>query len=386
MENFQFCVPTNVFFGKGQIEQLPEVMKEYGKNVLLVYGGGSIKRLGIYDKILSLLPESNIIELEGIARNPRIDKVREGARLCEENQVDVILAVGGGSVLDSAKAIAVSAAMKLDAWKIISEHLDITAALPIVAVPTVAATGSETDSGAVISNPETNEKLSFMSPLVFPKAAILDPTYTFSIPASQTAAGSADILSHLMEQYFVAENTMMSDLLVESVMKTVIHYTPIALREPDNYEARAQLLWASNIADNATLCNGNRLHAFGVHGMEHEFSAFYDMTHGVGLSILTPRWMRHVLSEQTAPRFAHFAKAVWGVEDMNDNFATAREGIKRLEDFLKSLGIPMTLGELGINDRDFEAMAKHAVEHEWLAYAWVPLTEQDVISIYRNCL
>lgn len=386
MENFQFCIPTKVMFGKGQIENLPEVMNDYGRNVLPVYGGGSIKRLGIYDKIKSLLPDRNITDLSGVARNPRIDKVREGAALCSKNSVDVILAVGGGSVIDSSKAIAASVAMNMDAWEIITKHTTITKTLPIIAVPTVAATGSETDAGAVISNPDTHEKLSLSSPLLFPRVSILDPTYTFTVPAKQTAAGSADILSHLMEQYFVTDNTFMGDLLVESVMKTVIHYAPIAMREPDNYEARGQLLWASNIADNATLCNGNKLCAFGVHGMEHELSAFYDVTHGIGLAILTPRWMHHVLSDKTVKRFAHFAEAVFGVKNSGDDYAVAREGISRLEKFFDSLGIPSSLTQLGIDDRDFEKMAKQAVQNGWLSYAWVPLNEQDVVSIYRDSL
>lgn len=238
MENFQFCVPTNVYFGKDQIKNLPNIINQYGHRVLLVYGG-SIKRQGIYDRIHDLLADCQLTELSGVVGNPHVDKVREGVMLCKDNDIDVLLAVGGGSVIDSAKAIAVSAAMDVEPWKMISKHIEITASLPVVAIPTIAAAGSETDFGGVISNPETNEKLAFYSSLCFPKVAILNPTYTFSVPASQTAAGSADIMSHLMEQYFVSETSMLSDLLVESVMKTVIHYAPIAIERPDDYEARA---------------------------------------------------------------------------------------------------------------------------------------------------
>ncbi|MDO4165303.1 MAG: iron-containing alcohol dehydrogenase [Bacteroides sp.] len=386
MENFQFCISTKVLFGKGQIENLPQVASEYGQSVLLVYGGGSIKRIGVYDSIKSLLAGCEVVELSGIAPNPRIESVREGVKLCREHGVDWILAVGGGSVIDCAKVIAAAACTDMDAWQMIVNHAAITEALPICAIPTLAATGSETDAGAVISNTAINEKRSFFSPLIMPKVAIMDPTYTFTVPASQTAAGSADILSHLLEQYFVPQSTFMGDLLVEGVMKTIIHYTPIALAEPDNYEARAQLLWGSAIADNATLCNGNRICPFGVHGMEHELSAYYDITHGVGLAILTPRWMRHVLSDATVERFAHFAQAVWGVAPSDDKYAMAHQGIDATERFFKSIGIPMTLTELGINNEHFAEMARHAVETEGLLYAYVPLTEEDVVAIFNDCI
>lgn len=296
------------------------------------------------------------------------------------------MAVGGGSVIDCAKVIAAAACTDMDAWQMIVDHAPIVAALPLCAIPTLAATGSETDAGAVISNTATNEKRSFFSSLIMPKVAIMDPTYTFTVPASQTAAGAADILSHLLEQYFVPQGTFMGDLMVESVMKTIIHYTPVALAEPDNYEARAQLLWGSAIADNATLCCGNRLCPFGVHGMEHELSAYYDITHGVGLAILTPRWMRHVLSDATVERFAHFAEAVWGVEPTDDRYAVARRGIDATEQFFKGIGLPMTLGELGISEEHFAEMARHAVETEGLLHAYVPLREEDVVAIFKECL
>lgn len=304
-ENFDFCVLTHILFGQGQIAHMPEAIGEFGEKVLLVYGGGSIKRMGLYGRIEELLSGCEIHELSGIAPNPRVESVREGVELCRKHHIDVILAVGGGSVIDCAEAIAAAFHYDGDAWDMIASHAEIVQALPIVAIPTAAATGSEADFGAVITNPETNEKLGLNSPALFPKLAILDPEYTFSVPARQTAAGSIDILSHLMEQYFVPATTYMSDLLVESVMKTVVRYAPIAYREPDDYEARAQLMWASTIADNATLCNGNELRAFSCHGIEHELSAYYDVTHGVGLAIITPRWMEYVLSDATAPRFAH---------------------------------------------------------------------------------
>jgi alcohol dehydrogenase YqhD (iron-dependent ADH family) len=269
----------------------------------------------------------------------------------------------------------------------ISMHWPIEKAVPIIAVPTLSAAGSETDAGAVISNPDTSEKLAFHSPLLMPKVAIMDPSYTFTVSAEQTAAGCADIMSHLMEQYFVPQSTFMGDLLVESVMKTVIKYARTAMDEPDNYEARAQIMWAASIGDNATLCCGNKLAAFGVHGMEHELSAFYGITHGVGLAVLSPQWMRYVAKkapEVTIPRFAHFAKSVWGLS-CDDEALLSEQAATALENFFKSLDIPMTLTELGIGADKFEKMAEHAVTCG-LCNAWIPLDKEDVMTIFNTCL
>lgn len=385
MENFEFCVPTNILFGKGQISNLPSVIGGFGKRVLLTYGGGSIKKMGLYDKVKELLAGYEIHELAGIAPNPRVDSVRDGVAICRERDIDVILAVGGGSVIDCSKAIASAFYYDGDAWDMIASRAEITKALPIVTVLTAAATGSEADFGAVITNLETNEKLGFGSFELFPKVSILDPEYTFTVPAKQTVAGSIDILSHLMEQYFVPASTYMSDLLVEAVMKTVVKYAPVAYKEPDNYEARGQLMWASTIADNATLCNGNQLVAFSCHGMEHELSAYYDVTHGVGLAIITPRWMEYVLSEETAPRFAHFGKEIFGVEG-SDDMESAKLTIRALRSFFESLDVPMSFTELGIGSEHFDDMAAHAVEAEGLEYAWIPLEPKDVKAIYEMCL
>lgn len=389
MENFQYCISTNILFGKEQIANLPEVIKPYGHKILLSYGGGSIKHIGLYDRIKSLLSDCEIHELCGIEPNPRIGKVYEGARMCKEYGVDFILAVGGGSVIDCSKVIAAAALYDGDAWDFVTTgKASIEKALPLITVPTMAATGSEMDAGAVISNPETNEKRSLFSPHLLPKASILDPTYTFTVSKFQTAAGSADMLSHLLEQYFVPAGTFMGDMMVESVIKTVIHYVPIALNEPENYEARAQLLWASNIADNATLCNGNRLCVFGVHAIEHELSAHYDIAHGAGLAILTPRWMRYVLKkspETVTSRFAHYAHAVWGI-DGNDENVLAEKGIEATKNFLNSLGLPSSLVDAGIPSDKFEQMAEHCVATEGVQYAYVPLEKEDIINILNMCI
>lgn len=388
MENFNYCMSANILFGRDQIKNLPILLSEYGKKILLVYGGGSIRKSGLYDTLTELLENYEIFELSGVTPNPRIDSVREGVKLCRQHRIEAILAVGGGSVIDCSKAIAAAVYYDGDPWEMIAMQKPIEKALPIATVLTLAATGSEADTGGVISNPETKEKLGFGAPVLMPKVSIMDPTYTFSVPASQTAAGCADILSHLMEQYFVPESTYMGDLLVEAVMKAMIKYAPVAVREPDNYEARAQIMWGSSIADNATLCNGNRLAVFGVHAMEHELSAHYDLTHGVGLAILTPGWMRHVMKkapETVIPRFAHFAREVWGVEGEHETWM-AQQAADRLEQFFRKLNIPTALNGVGIDDSHFEEMAEHVVQTGNLDYAWVPLTKKDVVAIMKMCL
>lgn len=388
MENFQVCIGTNILFGKGQLSHLPEVVRPFGRRVLLAYGGGSIRRTGLYAKVRELLSACEVSEIGGIEPNPKLASVEAGARLCRERGAEVVVAVGGGSVTDCAKAIAAAALSDRGPWELITGAAPIERALPLVAVPTMAATGSEMDAGAVISNPLTQEKRSFFSPHLLPKASVLDPTNTFTVPAFQTAAGSADILSHLMEQYFSESTTFMGDLMVESVMKTVIKYAPAAIAEPECYEARAQLLWASCIADNAMLCCGNRLCVFGVHAMEHELSAHYDIAHGAGLAILTPRWMRHVLQKspaKAAPRFAHFARAVWGAES-TDEATAAQQAIEATEAFLRSLGLPATLTEAGIGTAHFGEMAAHCVATEGVAHAWIPLDEDDIIRILTMSL
>lgn len=386
MENFEFYVRTKAIFGKDQIEKLSEILEGYGKNILLTYGGGSIKKIGLYDKVMQLLSEYKVTELAGIEANPKIRSVREGVELCRNNHIDVILAIGGGSVIDCSKAIAAAFYYNGDVFDMLTSQTPIEKAIPIIAVPTMAATGSEMDLGAVVVNPDTNQKVSIFGAAITPEVAIIDPSYTFSVSAKQTAAGCADMMSHLMEQYFLPKTSYLSDLLVESVMKTVIHYARTAMDEPENYEARAQIIWASEIADNATLANGNQMAVFGVHGMEHQISGRFNTTHGEGLAILTPRWMEYVLNKDTAtvaPRLAHFAKAVWGL-DGSDDLVLANRAIKATENFFRSLDIPMTLTEISVDASGFESMAEQAVM-EGVGYAWISLNKEDVINIYRMC-
>lgn len=345
----------------------------------------TLNRIGLYDKVKQLLSNSTIIELGGIEANPKINSVRHGVKLCKEHNVDVILAVGGGSVIDCSKAIAAAVYYDGDAWYMIKNKIPIEKALPICTVTTLAATGSETDAGAIIVNQEVKEKCSLFGSEIMPKISIIDPCYTFSVPENQTAAGCADIMSHLMEQYFISSSTYMNDMLVESVMKTIIHYARTTMDEPENYEARGQILWASEIADNGTLSNGSQIKAFAVHSMEHQLSGRFNTTHGVGLAIITPRWMKYILSDKTVERFAHFGKAVWGINASLDKYEIANKAIEATAAFFKSLDIPQSLRELGVDDTQFEEMAKLA-EQEGTAYAWVPLTAKDIMEIYKMCI
>lgn len=386
MINFDYSLKSDIMFGKDRILELPGILAPLGKNVLFVHDGTSIKKTGLHDTVLELLRDFSVVELSDVKSNPKIDSVREGVAACEANHVDMVVAVGGGSVLDCAKAVAVGACYEGDPWSLVSMQAEAQAGLPIIAVMTLAASGSELGDGAVISNPETNEKIGFVSPFMRPKAVIMDPTYTFTVPALHTAAGSADILSHLFETYFTSEDTYLTNLLIESVIKTVIRYAPVAYREPANEEARSQLMWAGSLANNGILTLGSQVYAFSVHGIEHEISAYHDVIHGVGISIVTPNWMRYILNEKTVGKFARFGTEVWGVNPNQDAYEIARQAIACTEEFYRSLNLPLHLSEVGVGSENFDRIAEQAVTYGFLEYAWVPLGKDDVLNILNKCL
>lgn len=385
MNNFEFCVSTDVLFGKGQEEQLPAKLLPFGKKILLTYGGGSIKKNGLYDKIRNLLHEFEIFELGGIDPNPRVESVNEGAAICKEEGIDLILAVGGGSTIDCSKAIAAAAYYEGDAWDLLTGKGQITKALPIAVVLTIAATGSEMDCAAVISNMQTNEKLLMGHPALLPKVAVLNPENTFTVPPYQTASGSADMMSHIIESYFDTVDAFVPDAIAEGLMRSVIKYTPAVLADPEDYEARAQLMWTSSLALNGITSTGKSF-MWSCHYIEHELSAHYDITHGAGLAMLTPKWMRYILSDKTVDKFCDYAVNVWGFAREDDKMALANKGIDATEEFFKSIGLPSTLGEFGIDDAKFAQMAENAVKVGCLQGAYVPLLEEDVINILKMCL
>lgn len=389
IQSYDLYLPTHLIFGKGRVTELARLIKGYGSKVLLTYGGGSVKRIGLYDTVREILHQEGctVFELSGIAPNPKIESVREGVRIVKENGIDFIVAIGGGSVLDCSKAIACGAGYDGDPWDLVIHRDRIGKKLPVFDVMTMAATGSEYDGAGVITNDETKEKLSVGG--CFPVASILDPTYTMTVPAKQTAAGVSDIISHTFEQYFVAEGSMLSDGICESMLKTVMHYGPIALREPDNFEARGEIFAASSFGCCGLLALGRTKSAWPCHGIEHELSAWYDITHGVGLAILTPNWMRWCLETDptTVTRFAQYGVNVWKLNPRHDPMENAKDAIANTRKFFDSIGIPNTLAALGIDDTHFGEMADH-IQARWgdLGKAFVPMDRDAILTVLRMSL
>ena len=382
MQNFDYMTPTRLIFGKESIVKLPEVMRPLGKRVLLTYGGGSIKRLGLYDRVKELMKDFEIFELPGIQPNPKYDpSVLEGVRICKEQQIDVILAVGGGSVLDCSKAIAAGACHDGDPWDLITYKVKAQKTLPIVDILTLAATGSEYDCGGVISRTETNDKIGYMDPLLFPVASILDPQYTFSVSKKQTAAGCADAMNHTIEQYFAADTTLLNDGFCESMLKSLMVNARKCLDNPEDYTARAEMMLCCTYGCNGILSLGNSPSGWPCHGIEHALSAYYDITHGEGLAIITPRWMRHILNDKTIDRFVKYGVNVFGIDASLPKQEIAERAIDETYRFFESINIPMHLREVGIDDSRIDEMAHHIAVNEGLENAYAPLTEQDIKEI-----
>ncbi|MCW6109585.1 iron-containing alcohol dehydrogenase [Clostridium sporogenes] len=387
MLNFNYSIPTKIFFGRNQINILGEQIKKYGSKVLLTYGGGSIKKNGIYDEVIKILKSNHIefVELSGIDPNPRVTSVREGVKLCRENNIDFILAVGGGSTIDCSKVIAASYYYEGDPWDIVIKKVKINKSLPIGSILTLAATGSEMDAGAVISNMDTNEKIGVGHPSMAPKFSILDPEYTFTVPKNQTAAGTADIMSHIFEAYFSkTKEAYIQNRMAEAILKTCIKYGKIAIEDPKSYEARANLMWASSLAINGLLSYG-KSELWSVHPMEHELSAFYDITHGVGLAILTPNWMKYVLNDENINDFYEYGVNVWNIDPEENKYEVAQKSIEKTREYFSELGIPSTLKEVGIGEEKLEQMAKAATRNGTLG-GFKPLSTEDVLNIYKLSL
>ncbi|MDX5474245.1 MAG: iron-containing alcohol dehydrogenase [Bacillaceae bacterium] len=387
MENFTFYNPTKLIFGKGQLETLPNELSIYGKNVLLVYGGGSIKKSGLYDQVIDQLHKAgaSVTELAGVEPNPRVSSARKGVELCREKNIDFILAVGGGSVIDCTKAIAAGAKYDGDVWDIVlREHIP-TVALPFGTVLTLAATGSEMNAGSVITNWETKEKYGWGSPVTFPKFSILDPTNTFTVPKDHTVYGMVDMMSHVFEQYFnTGTNTPLQDRMCESVLQTVIETAPSLLEDLTNYEHRETILYNGTIALNGMLQMGYR-GDWASHGIEHAVSAIYDIPHAGGLAILFPNWMKHVL-DTNVPKFKQLAVRVFGVNDSGkDDREVALEGIEKLREFWSSLGAPSRLADYNIDDKHLDEMVEHALARGPIGN-FKPLTKADVKSILQASL
>ncbi len=384
MENFVFHNPTRIIFGKGTESEVGQETARFSRRVLLHYGSGSIHTSGLHDRVLKSLRDAgvDVAELGGVKPNPRLSLVREGIRLCREKRLDFILAVGGGSVIDSAKAIAIGTPADGDVWDFYLKKRKVTEMLPVGVVLTIPAAGSEASNGSVITNEDGWYKKDAGGECMRPKFAIMNPELTYTLPPYQTACGAADIMAHVMERYFTrVPEVEFTDRLCEATLRTIIECVPVALAEPRDYDARAQIMWASTIAHNDLLGTG-RIGDWSSHMIEHELSGIYDVAHGAGLAVTFPAWMKHVYKNDVG-RFARFAVNVWGVEPRFDwPERTALEGIGRLKSFFRGIGLPTSLPELGVKDDRLEEMAAKATAAGPLGN-FVKLGRADVVSIYR---
>ncbi|MBP1970949.1 alcohol dehydrogenase YqhD (iron-dependent ADH family) [Virgibacillus natechei] len=389
MENFTYYNPTKLIFGKGQLDALPKEVNKHGKKVLIVYGGGSIKRNGIYDNVLEKLAEidAQVVELSGVEPNPRISTVRRGVEICKNEGVEFLLAIGGGSTIDCTKAIATGAKTDVDMWDIVTKKEKATDALPFGTVLTHAATGSEMNRGSVITNWDTNEKHGWGSPYTSPAFSILDPANTFSVPQDQTVYGVVDIMSHVLEHYFhLATNTPIQDRFCESILRTVIETAPKLLDDLENYEHRETVMLSGTLALNDMLSMGFR-GDWATHNLEHAVSAVHDIPHGGGLAILFPNWMKHVLNEENAARFKQLAVRVFDVDASGKtDYEAGLEGINTLRQFWDRIEAPATLADYKIDESTIEQMADKTVIARPQFGNFKTLTKEDSIAIFKASL
>ncbi|OIJ19261.1 NADH-dependent alcohol dehydrogenase [Anaerobacillus alkalidiazotrophicus] len=384
MRDFEFQNGTKILFGKDQEQYVGRESTRYGKKLLLHYGGGSIKSSGLYDRVVSSLREEDIeiFELAGVKPNPRVSLVREGVIICKENNIDLILAVGGGSVIDSAKAIAAGAKYEGDVWDFYTGKNSVSDCLPIGVVLTIPAAGSETSAGTVITNEDGFYKRAMGHNNLRPKFSILNPVLTYTLPSFQTACGITDMMAHILERYFTNErNVELTDRLCEATLKTIINNAHTVLENPTSYDARAEIMWSGTIAHNDLLSTG-RVGDWASHDIEHEISGIYDIAHGAGLAIVFPAWMKYVYKHDIN-RFVQYAHRVWNVEiDPFDLEKTALAGIKKTEEFFRSIGMPISLTEVNIFDEHIDEMAKKGTERGPLGN-FVKLYEEDVRQILQ---
>lgn len=385
MNNFVYYNPTQLIFGKGQLSMLKEKAQQLGTTVLMVYGGGSIKRSGLYDKILALLSDAGcrVLELPGVEPNPRLSTVKKGIEICRQEGVDWILAVGGGSVIDASKAVAVGVPYEGDVWDFYSRKATPNGALPLGTVLTLAATGSEMNRGSVITNWDTQEKHGAST--TFPTFSILDPENTFTVPRDQTIYGMSDILSHVFEQYFTHTTEIpLQTRFAESIMKTVIENAERVLANPEDYDARANILYCGTMALNGTLPVGVTTD-WATHSIEHAVSAVYDIPHGGGLAIIFPKWMRYVYRENVS-RFVRFATEVWNVDPTGKtDDEVALEGIAATEAFFARIGAPTRLADYQIGEEKLQVMAEKATPFGPIGN-FKQLHSEDVAQILRMAL
>ena len=392
--DFTFHNPTRIHFGKNAISKLPEELQAFGNNILLVYGKSSIKRIGLYDEIMHLLHDlgKNVIELPGINANPRYTQVLEGCRLVREHHVDLILAVGGGSVIDCAKGISAGAYAEGDVWQryYINQEPITNPHVPVAAVLTMAGTGSEMNSGSVITNEEKRLKLGRVYPAdMSPVFSILNPEYTYSVPQYQMISGIFDIFSHLMEEYFSGEDENVSDYLLEGLMQSLIRAARTAIRNPRDYEARSNIMWCASMALNK-ITGVSKKQDWMVHQIEHQLGAYTDCAHGIGLAIITPSYLRHIY-HHGLDKFVRYARRVWEVQDNGQgDELIAQEGIACLQAFIRELGIPQTLREVGATEDLLPVIASTTIANCKTRFGehfggYRQLDEQSTLEILKDC-
>lgn len=389
MDNFTFYAPTYFDFGKDTEKHVADLVRQFsGTRVLLHYGGGSIKKNGLYDCVTDCLTKAGLayVELGGVKPNPRSGLVYEGIDLCRREKIDFVLAVGGGSTIDSAKAIAAGAVYDGDFLDFYHGKAAIKSALPIGTILTIAAAGSEGSPNTVITDETELVKKGAKSDCLRPRFSILNPALTCTLPPYQTAAGCTDIMIHVCERYFSnTEEVEITDRLCEAVLKTIIHEAPRVISEPDNYEARANIMWAGMLAHN-NLCGVGRVQDWASHHIEHELSALYDVTHGAGLAVIAPLWMRYV-SKINLHKFVLFATRVWDVPmDETDLQGVAMKGIEAFEAFLKGIGMPSCFAEIGAKEEDIEQMTDKLMGGRETEGNYVKLTRDDVKEIYKSAV
>ena len=385
LNDFVYHNPTKIYFGKRALDNLSAELGNYGNSILLLYGKGAIKKTGLYDKIIAVLNEcgKSVVELSGVKPNPSYSQVKAGAALVRENCVDLILAVGGGSVIDCAKAISASAYAEGDAWDRywIKREAVNNKVIPIGAILTMAATASEMNSTSVITNEEVMLKVgrTFTSDLN-PRFSILNPELTYTVPKIQMVSGIFDILSHLMEQYFSGEDDNTSDYLIEGIMKSLIKSARVALEKPDDYEARSNIMWCATLGLNR-LAGVSKKQDWQVHHIEHQLGAYTDCPHGLGLAVISMPYYRYIY-RYGIDRFVRFAETVWGIDPSGKSKDyVALEGIAALESFAIEMGIPLTLRELGATEDMLPLIAESTEEGGGYKY----MTAEDTLAVLKAC-
>lgn len=385
LHDFTYYNPTKIYFGKDAMQNLSAELADYGENILLLYGKNSIKKIGLYDEVVKTLKAcgKNITELSGIKPNPAYSQVLEGARLVRENKIDLILAVGGGSVIDCAKAISVSAYAKGDPWQrywIDFEEVD-NEIVPVGTILTMTGTASEMNGGSVITNEEVTIKTGRVyGPEVYPKFSILNPEFTYSVPQKQMVSGVFDVMSHLMEQYFSGDDDNTTDYVIEAVMKSIINSSRKAVKNPEDYEARSNIMWCATLGLN-TVTGLSKTQDWEVHNIEHQLGAYTDCPHGLGLAVISMPYYRYIYKDGI-DKFVRFAENVWTVNtDGKTKDEIALEGIDCLEKFAKELGIPMTLRELGATEDMLPKIAETTYEGGGYKY----MTHKDILNVLKEC-